>query len=121
MIRCIQIKYKRCLCILRVKDEEMFLSKFILRSMSKARYLKDCIGHFGLSTKYYCHFTSPIRRYPDLVAHRIIKLSLKGGIGERLFKNLSEEVSICCENSSLREMEAEECERELYDIKKLNL
>ncbi len=100
------------------KDEEMFLSKFILRSMSKARYLKDCIGHFGLSTKYYCHFTSPIRRYPDLVAHRIIKLSLKGGIGERLFKNLSEEVSICCENSSLREMEAEECERELYDIKK---
>lgn len=100
------------------RDEEMFLSKFILRSMSKARYLKECMGHFGLSTKYYCHFTSPIRRYPDLVAHRIIKLSLKGSIGDKLLKNLSEEVSVCCENSSLREREAEESERELYDIKK---
>ena len=100
------------------RDEEMFLSKFILRSMSKARYLKECMGHFGLSTKYYCHFTSPIRRYPDLVAHRIIKLSLKGSIGDKLLKNLSEEVSVCCENSSLRERGAEESERELYDIKK---
>lgn len=100
------------------RDEEMFLSKLILRSMSKARYLKECLGHFGLSTKYYCHFTSPIRRYPDLVAHRIIKLLLHKGISEDMDRKLSEEVSSCCENSSIKEREAEECERELYERKR---
>lgn len=100
------------------KDEEMFLSKLILRSMSKARYLKECLGHFGLSTKYYCHFTSPIRRYPDLVAHRIIKILLNKGISESMDKKLNEEVSSCCENSSIKEREAEECERELYERKR---
>ena len=100
------------------ENEEMFLSKFILRSMAKARYSPNCTGHFGLSTKYYCHFTSPIRRYPDLVAHRILKLIINGKISEKLLGKIKEEVILACENSSLKEREAEEIEREIYDIKK---
>lgn len=99
-------------------DEEMFLSKLILRSMAKAKYYEKCSGHFGLSTKYYCHFTSPIRRYPDLIIHRIIKLVINGKLTDKLIKKLKEEVVIASENSSLRERSAEEIEREVYDIKK---
>lgn len=100
------------------KDEEIFLSKFILRSMAKAKYSPNCVGHFGLSTKYYCHFTSPIRRYPDLIIHRILKLVIKGKLTEKLIPKIKEEVVLACENSSLKEREAEEIEREVYDIKK---
>ncbi len=100
------------------KDEEVFLSKIILRSMAKAKYSPICSGHFGLSTKYYCHFTSPIRRYPDLVAHRILKLIIKGKITNKLLAKLGEEIPLICNNSSLKEREAEEIEREVYDIKK---
>lgn len=100
------------------EDEEMFLSKLILRSMAKAKYSPNCVGHFGLSTKYYCHFTSPIRRYPDLVAHRILKLILNGKLGDKLVGKIKEEVALACENSSLKEREAEEVEREIYDMKK---
>ncbi len=100
------------------KDEEIFLSKLILRSMAKARYSPECLGHFGLSTKYYCHFTSPIRRYPDLLIHRIIKLSIRGKFKDKLVSTLKEEVALACENSSIKEREAEEIEREVYDIKK---
>ena len=100
------------------KDEEIFLSKLILRSMAKARYSSECLGHFGLATKYYCHFTSPIRRYPDLIIHRIIKLAINGKLKDKLIPVLKEEVLLACENSSIKEREAEEIEREVYDIKK---
>lgn len=100
------------------KDEEIFLSKLILRSMAKARYSTQCLGHFGLSTNYYCHFTSPIRRYPDLIIHRIIKLIINGKINDKLISKLREDVSLACENSSIKEREAEEVERDVYDIKK---
>lgn len=99
-------------------DEEIFLSKLILRSMAKAKYSPNCVGHFGLSTKYYSHFTSPIRRYPDLISHRILKLVINGKLSEKLLPKIKEEVILSCENSSLKEREAEEIERELYDIKK---
>lgn len=99
-------------------DEEIFLSKLILKSMAKAKYSPNCIGHFGLSTKYYSHFTSPIRRYPDLISHRILKLVINGKLSEKLLPKIKEEVILACENSSLKEREAEEIERELYDIKK---
>lgn len=100
------------------EDEEIFLSKLILRSMAKAKYSPNCVGHFGLSTRYYCHFTSPIRRYPDLISHRILKLVINGRLNEKLISRLKEEIVYCCEEASLKERESEEIEREVYDIKK---
>lgn len=91
------------------------INKVILRSLQKARYLGECLGHFGLASPYYCHFTSPIRRYPDLVIHRIIKNYLKTKTYE---KDLEEFVFEACEQSSLKERSADEAEREVDDLKK---
>lgn len=98
--------------------EELLVSKVMLRSLMKARYSDECMGHFGLSFKYYCHFTSPIRRYPDLAIHRIIKEFITVGISDKRMRYLRKFVSEASVKSSEREIVAMEAEREANDIKK---
>ncbi|MGV8980523.1 ribonuclease R [Clostridium sp.] len=100
------------------KKEEMVLSTLLLRSMMKAKYSPECVGHFGLASKYYCHFTSPIRRYPDLMIHRIIKEVINGGLSEKRTEKLKKEVEIASKQSSDMERVAMEAEREVDDLKK---
>jgi len=100
------------------KKEEMVLSTLLLRSMMKAKYSPECSGHFGLAAKYYCHFTSPIRRYPDLIIHRIIKEVINGGLSEKRTDRLRKEVEIASKQSSDMERVAMEAEREVDDLKK---
>jgi ribonuclease R len=100
------------------KTEETVVSTLLLRSMMQARYSPECTGHFGLAAKYYCHFTSPIRRYPDLQIHRIIKEHLNGKIDERRHEKLATIVEIAARQSSEMERLAEDAEREVDDLKK---
>jgi len=100
------------------QKEEMVVSRLLLRSMMKARYSPECLGHFGLAAKYYCHFTSPIRRYPDLIIHRIIKESLNGGLSDSRDKKLRKIVEDASKQSSDTEKIAVEAEREVDDLKK---
>jgi ribonuclease R len=90
------------------------LDEILLRSMAKARYASDCLGHFGLASKFYCHFTSPIRRYPDLYIHRIIKSYLHGENSRSHFAGL---VDNAAEHSSDMERNAVDAERASDDIK----
>jgi ribonuclease R len=99
------------------KKEEHVVSKMTLRSLKQAKYSPNNEGHFGLAAKHYCHFTSPIRRYPDLQIHRIIKEVINGKMTDervRTLKKIVEEVSI---QSSDRERNAELAEREVDDMK----
>ena len=94
------------------------INKIVLRTMMKARYAPECLGHFGIASTFYCHFTSPIRRYPDLLIHRIIKASLKGQKAKESRMHFEEVVAKACEQSSLTEKRADEVEREVADYKK---
>ena len=100
------------------KPHENIVNQIMLRSLKKAEYLPECTGHFGLSFPYYCHFTSPIRRYPDLAVHRIIKNDLGRRLTLQYVKILEEKVAEVSKQSSMRERAAMEAERAVDDIKK---
>ncbi len=98
--------------------EEAVISRMTLRSMMQAKYSTECTGHFGLAFDYYCHFTSPIRRYPDLQIHRIIKDYLRGRMNERKASHYEEILDEVAKHSSETERRAEEAERETDKLKK---
>ncbi len=98
---------------------EALITKMMLRSMKQARYSTECSGHFGLSCKYYCHFTSPIRRYPDLQIHRIIKEQLKGQLDDKRIKHYNRILPTVANDNSIKERRAEEAEREVIKLKEI--
>ena len=98
--------------------QEALISRLTLRSMKQARYTTECSGHFGLASKYYCHFTSPIRRYPDLQIHRIIKENLRGRLNAGRQEHYEKILKEVAKQSSERERRAEEAERETIKQKK---
>ncbi len=100
-------------------SEEALISRLTLRSMKQAKYETVSTGHFGLATSYYCHFTSPIRRYPDLQIHRIIKESLHGGLTEKRLHHYHKILPSVAKHSSETERRADEAERETDKLKKV--
>ena len=97
--------------------EEHIISRIVLRSMKQAKYMAENMGHFGLAAKYYCHFTSPIRRYPDLEIHRIIKMGLNGKLTGKTEQRLNKAVPDIAKLCSMRERTADEAERDTDKLK----
>jgi len=109
---------QKLLVSIQETEAEALVSRLALRSMKQAKYTVDCTGHFGLATTYYCHFTSPIRRYPDLQIHRIIKDHIRGRMKKEKkahYDSILFDVSAKC---SKLERRAEEAERETVKLKK---
>ena len=106
--------------LVRIADtpEERMISRLTLRSMRQARYTTENTGHFGLAAKYYCHFTSPIRRYPDLQIHRIIKDVLRGRMKQEKLDHYNELLPEVAEHCCVTERRAEEAERDTVKMKK---
>lgn len=100
------------------KKEETLINTLMLRSMKKAIYSSEPGIHFGLAAQYYSHFTAPIRRYPDLVIHRIIKAYLNGKLNHQVQEKLEVTLPEIAEHTSMTERRAEEAEREVDDMKK---
>lgn len=107
--------------LIKIEDtpEEGLISRLTLRSMKQAKYTVVNTGHFGLSAKYYCHFTSPIRRYPDLQIHRIIKENLGGKLSEGRIGHYEKILTEVANHSSKTERRADEAEREVEKMKKV--
>lgn len=99
-------------------DAEMLISRLTLRSMKRAQYATECSGHFGLAAKYYTHFTSPIRRYPDLQIHRIIKENLNGGLNDKRLEHYAAILSDVSKQASVTERRADDAERDVDKLKK---
>ena len=100
-------------------SEEPLISRLTLRSMKQARYTVENTGHFGLAADCYCHFTSPIRRYPDLQIHRIIKDSLRGRLGEKRIGHYTQILPEVAKHASEMERRADEAEQETIKLKKV--
>lgn len=109
---------QKLLCKIEGSDEEALISRLTLRSMKQAKYTVNCTGHFGLACPYYCHFTSPIRRYPDLQIHRIIKEQLRGRLKEERIEHYKAILPEVAKHSSEMERRADEAERETEKLKK---
>ncbi len=107
--------------LVKIEDtpEEALISRLTLRSMKQAKYTINCTGHFGLACQYYCHFTSPIRRYPDLQIHRIIKEQIRGRLNEKRIDHYNEILPEVAKHSSDMERRADEAERETDKLKKV--
>lgn len=101
------------------KPEEALISRLTLRSMKQARYSVACTGHFGLACRQYCHFTSPIRRYPDLQIHRIIKDEIRGRLDEERMRHYTMLLPNVADQSSKTERRAQEAENEVNKLKKV--
>ncbi|MFD2830215.1 ribonuclease R [Corticicoccus populi] len=101
------------------RPEEMVISTLMLRSMQQARYADESLGHFGLSTEFYTHFTSPIRRYPDLIVHRLIrKYLIEGKTDQKTLDKIEKVLPEMAEHTSGRERRAQDAERDTDDLKK---
>lgn len=110
--------YQKILAQIKGKPEEPMIAMVLLRSMKHASYMPEALGHFGLASKYYCHFTSPIRRYPDLIVHRVLSELLDGRMNAGRRSKLEKGMAAAGEHCTMQEIKAEEAERELADIKK---
>ena len=113
------IKLQRILNAVQGKPEEQFVEEILLRSLAKAAYQPENIGHFGLAFSNYVHFTSPIRRYPDLLVHRVMKLVLKKRLGPSIIANLKGTLKKIGQHCTETEIAADQAERESLKIKKL--
>ena len=103
---------------LKDKKEFKILSSLLLRNMQKAIYLPQNLGHYGLASKCYTHFTSPIRRYPDTTVHRLLRTYLfKNDMSSNTVNHWQEKLIYVADNSSVKERESIECEREVEDMK----
>ncbi|MDO4661560.1 MAG: ribonuclease R [Tissierellia bacterium] len=100
------------------KKEEPLINTIMLRTMQKAKYSADNVGHFGLSTKFYTHFTSPIRRYPDLIVHRLLKLFMDNRLTKVNQRSLEKKIEVASEHLSTTERRSESCERDVEDLQK---
>ena len=109
---------RNLLAKMKGRPEEAMLSRVVLRSMQKAQYATGCEGHFGLALSYYCHFTSPIRRYPDLLVHRSLKYWLRGKMDADTVDRLNLYLPGAAARSSAMEQRAAEVERETVKLKK---
>ncbi len=101
------------------KPEEKLINYLMLRTMARAKYSPDNIGHFGLASTYYTHFTSPIRRYADLQLHRLIKMALKGMFTPESIPAWEEKLEVICKHVTERSITADEAERDVIELKKL--
>lgn len=112
-------EFQKLLDKIEGKPYEAMISKMTLRTMQQARYSTVCTGHFGLACKYYCHFTSPIRRYPDLQIHRIIKENLHGTLSPARLKHYAKLLPKVADDNSVKERRADDAERDVIKLKEI--
>ncbi|WP_163328195.1 ribonuclease R [Desulfurobacterium thermolithotrophum] len=101
------------------KSEEKLVNYLMLRTMARAKYSPDNVGHFGLASTYYTHFTSPIRRYADLQLHRQVKMALNGEFNSENIPLWEEKLELICKHVTERSINADEAERDVIELKKL--